>query len=131
MRIRWLASLLALGLGTAACETTRMDDTETLEETVRTYAVSEGTKALAVAADERGKRAWGAQYGKGVSEERAVREALDVCDDSARARGVQADCYLFAVNDRQPRGTLEKCQSGRINPKRCAVQRDYAPLLAR
>jgi hypothetical protein len=125
-----LALCLALGLGSLACETTRMSDTETLEEAIRTYAVTEETKAFAIAADESGKRAWDAAHGKMMSEERAVRDALKACNENARARGVQADCYLFAVGDEQPRKTLEKCQSGQINAKRCATQKKYSPLLA-
>lgn len=132
MRIAW-TSLLLLVVATvfgAACETTRVGETETFEEAVRTYAATDGRKALALAADEHGKRAWGAQYGKSLSsEERAIREALDECDANARRYGVQAECHLFAVGEREPRETLEKCRARRINPKRCALQQQYAPLL--
>jgi hypothetical protein len=124
-----LALSLALALWTTACETTRLRDTETLEEAIRTYAVTEETKAFAIAADENGKRAWDSKHGKFISEEAAIEGTLDACNDNARSRGVQADCYLFAVGDRQPRSTLEKCQSGQVNKKRCKVQQDYAPLL--
>jgi hypothetical protein len=124
-----LALSLALALWTTACETTRLRDTETLEEAIRTYAVTEETKAFAIAADESGKRAWDSKHGKLISEEAAIEGTLDACNDNARARGIQADCYLFAVGDRQPRSTLEKCQSGQINKKRCKVQQDYSPLL--
>jgi hypothetical protein len=120
---------LALALFTTACETTRLRDTETLEEAIRTYAVTEETKAFAIAADEHGKRAWDSKHGKLISEDAAIEGTLQACNDNARARGIQADCYLFAVGDRQPRSTLEKCQSGQINKKRCKVQQDYSPLL--
>jgi hypothetical protein len=129
------APLLALGLGfglvlgSSACETTRLSDSETFEEAIRTYAVTKETKAFAVAADEHGKKTWASKYGKLLSEEGAVKGALESCNENARARGVAADCYLFAVGDRQPRSTLEKCQSGQINKKRCTVQQDYSPLL--
>ena len=124
-----LAFSFALAVWTSACETTRLRDTETLEEAIRTYAVTEETKAFAIAADENGKRAWDSKHGKFISEEAAIEGTLEACNDNARSRGVQADCYLFAVGDRQPRSTLEKCQSGQINPKRCKVQQDYSPLL--
>jgi hypothetical protein len=124
-----LAPCFVFACALAACETTRLGDTETLEEAIRTYAVTKETKAFAIAADEGGKRAWDAKHGDLLSEERAVRDTLAACNENARARGVQADCYLFAVGDRQARSTLEKCQSGQINKKRCKVQQDYSPLL--
>ena len=133
MEHRSLAPALVLPLAAlllaTACETTRLRDTETLEEAIRTYAVTEETKAFAIAADEHGKRAWDSKHGKLLSEEGAIEGTLQACNDNARARGVQADCYLFAVGDRQPRSTLEKCQSGQIGKKRCKVQQDYSPLL--
>jgi hypothetical protein len=122
---------LALGLASLACKTTRERDVESLEEAIRTYALTDETKAFAIAADENGKRTWDAAYGKLISKERAIEDALRSCTDNARSRGVQADCYLFAVDDRQPKSTLEKCQSGQINKRRCKVQQDYAPLLSR
>jgi hypothetical protein len=132
MNTSWTASLLLLGaaLVASACETTRVGETYTFEEAVRTYAAAEGRKALALAADDKGKRAWGAQYGKSLSsQERATREALEECDANAQRLGVQAECHLFAVGERQSRSTLEKCSARRINPKRCALQEQYAPLL--
>src|SRR5688572_13415307 len=121
MRITWLGSVVAVALLAAACETTRVGETYSFEEAVRTYAAAEGgRKALALAADEKGKRAWGAQYGKRISsQERATREALEECDQNARRLGVQSECHLFAVGDRQARSTLEKCSARRINKKRC------------
>jgi hypothetical protein len=122
--------VLAAALLAAGCETTRVGETYTFEEAVRTYAQAEGRKALALAADEKGKRAWGAQYGKRISsQERATREALEECDENARRLGVQSECYLFAVGDRQARSTLEKCSARRINQRRCLAQEKYAPLL--
>jgi hypothetical protein len=132
MKTPWtsLPALAAAALFASACQTTRVGETYTFEEAVGTYAAAEGRKALALAADEHGKRAWGAQYGKRMSsQERAVREALEECDANARRLGVQAECHLFAVGERQARSTLEKCSARRINPKRCALQERYAPLL--
>jgi hypothetical protein len=129
--LRTVSALLAAAALFASCETTRVGESSTFEEAVRTYAAADGRKALALAADEKGKRAWGAQYGKSLSsQERATREALEECDANARRRGVRAECYLFAIGDRQSRSTLEKCSARRINPKRCALQERYAPLLA-
>ena len=126
---RLLPLLLALG-ALAGCETPRLTGAATFEEAVRTYAAAKGSKALALAADERGKRAWGAQYGRSTSEERAIRDALAECDDSARRLGVEAQCFLFAIGNEEARSTLEKCGAGRIPAKRCQAQQRFAPLLA-
>ena len=123
-----LPALLAAAL--AGCETPRLSGAATFEEAVRTYAASEGPKALALAADEHGRRAWGAQYGRSLSRERSIRDALAECDASARRRGVEAQCFLFAIGNAQSRSTLEKCGAARINPKRCQAQQRFAPLLA-
>ena len=130
-RPRFLAFPLLLGLAAlAGCETPRLSGATTFEEAVRTYAASKGPKALALAADEGGKRAWGAQYGRSTSKERAIRDALAECDASARRLGVEAQCFLFAIGNGEPRSTLEKCRAGSIPAKRCEAQRRFAPLLA-
>jgi hypothetical protein len=122
-----LGAALASGL-LAACQATRVGDAESFEEAVRTYTVSDDKKALALAADEGGQRVWGAQYGS-LDQDRANEDAMEECQRNARRSGVAAQCYFFAVGDREPRATLEGCRSRSINPRRCAAQAKYGPLL--
>lgn len=123
------AAALAAAALLLGCQATRVGDAGTFEEAVRTYSVSEGKKALALAADERGRRRWGAQYGS-LEQQRASRDAMEECQRNARRSGIEAQCYLFAVGDREARSTAEGCREKRINPRRCAAQSKYAPLLA-
>jgi hypothetical protein len=129
LRTRRMHPLLLAAALLAGCETTRVGEASSFEEAVSTYQVADGRKALALAVDEKGSSAWGAQYGRSLSQERSSREAMEECNANARGRGIQADCYLFAIGNKQPRSTLEKCAARRINPKRCAYQQKYAPLL--
>lgn len=122
-----LGAVLAGGLG--ACQATRVGDAESFEEAVRTYTVSDDKKALALAADEGGRRVWGAQYGS-LDQDRANEDAMKECQHNARRSGVAAQCYFFAVGDSEPRATLEGCRGRRINERRCAAQAKFAPLLA-
>jgi hypothetical protein len=121
--------LVLLVAALAACETPRLSGATTFEEAVRTYSAADDPKVLALAADERGKRAWGAQFGRSTSKERAFRDAIAECDASARRLGVDAQCFLFAVGNEQARSTVEKCRAGRIPPQRCQAQERFAPLL--
>jgi hypothetical protein len=118
-------ALVALALG---CEATRVGTAETLEEAIATYRAADEKKAFALAVDEQGRRRWGAQYG-GPDQDRAVADAMEECQRSARASGVTAQCFLFAVGGRESHDTLEGCQARRINPRRCAAQQKYGPLL--
>ena len=119
----------ALGAGfLAACQATRVGEAETLEEAVQTYRVSKDKKALAVAADETGRRVWGAQYGS-LTQDRANEDAMKECQRNAQRSGIAAQCFFFAIGDGEPRATVEGCRVGRINPRRCAAQTKYAPLL--
>jgi hypothetical protein len=127
----WMRSLVAvlLFVPVVGCETPRLSGAASFEEAVRTYAAADGPKALALAADESGKRAWGAQFGRSTSKERALRDALAECDASARRLGVDAQCFLFAIGNSQAHSTLEKCSTGRIPARRCQAQQRFAPLL--
>jgi hypothetical protein len=125
---RALAGALAAAGLLAGCQATRVGDAETFDEAVQVYRVSKDKKALALAADERGRRRWGAQYGS-LDQERANEDAMEECQRNARRSGLEAQCYLFAVGDREPRSTLEGCRAERINPKRCAAQAKYGPQL--
>ena len=128
-RAKRAALALAFGVGVlAACQATRVGDAETFEEAVQTYRVSDEKKALVLAADEQGRRVWGAQYGS-LDQDRANADAMEECEDNARRGGIQAQCYPFAVGDREARSTLEGCRARRINPKRCAAQAKFGPLL--
>jgi hypothetical protein len=127
-RRRVLASCAALAVVALACEATRVGTAETLEEAIATYRAADEKKAFALAVDEQGRRRWGAQYG-GPNQDRAVSDAMEECQRSARASGVTAQCFLFAVGEREPHDTLEGCQARRINPRRCAAQQKYGPLL--
>src|SRR5512144_1152433 len=112
----------------AACQATRVGDAVTFEEAVQTYRVADDKKALVLAADEQGRRVWGAQYGS-LDQDRANADAMEECEGNARRGGIQAQCYPFAVGDREARSTLEGCRAKRINPKRCAAQAKFGPLL--
>jgi hypothetical protein len=118
---------LAAGL-LPACQATRVGTAETLEEAIATYRASDEKKAFALAVDEDGRRRWGAQYGS-LDQDRAVADAMEECQRSAQRSGVTAQCFLFAVGDREPRATLDGCRSHRINERRCAAQSKYGPLL--
>jgi len=122
-----LGAVLAAGL-LAACQATRVGTAETLEEAIATYRASDEKKAFALVVDEQGRRRWGAQYGS-LDQDRAEADAMEECQRSAQRAGVTAQCFFFALGDREPRETLEGCRSGRINPRRCAAQTKYGPLL--
>src|SRR5262249_46976359 len=131
MRHRHLLPLLLLVLLPAclpACQT-RLGESSTLDEAVGVYLDSSGTKAFAIAADERGKRVWGS--GRSLSQDRSNEIALDECAKNAKRLGVEAQCFLFAVGPREAKSTVDGCAARRINAKRCAVQENYAPMLAR
>ena len=128
--VRSAAAPVALALfALLACKSTRLGESSTLDEAVNVYLDSSGTKAFAVAADEHGKRVWGS--GRSLSQDRSNEIALEECASNAKRRGVQAQCFLLAVGKREATSTVEGCAERRINPKRCAVQENYAPLFAR
>ena len=114
-----LALLLSLG-----CATTELDRTSGFEETLRVYGLSKDKKALAVAADENGKRAFAALYGS-WSQASANEKALAECAKNAERSDVQATCYLFATGDEAAPSTLRGCAEGRIGARRCALQEQY------
>jgi hypothetical protein len=114
------ASLLGAGCAT----TERVGDTATFAETVELYRLGDEHKALAVAVNERGRRAWGVLYGS-LSEEDAREKALEECRSNARRAGVDAGCHLFAVDGAVARDTLRGCAEGRIGAQRCALQEQY------
>jgi hypothetical protein len=120
MRLSTLLALL-LSLG---CATTQLPPTSGFEETLRVYRFSKGKKALAVAVDENGKKAFAVLYGS-WSQASANEKALVECTRNAEQRGVQATCYLFATGDEAAPSTLRGCAEGRIGARRCALQQQY------
>src|SRR5262245_53835319 len=102
-----------------ACQGTRLGESSTLDEAVDVYLDSSGTKAFAVAADEGGKKVWGS--GRSLTQNRSNEIALDECAKNAKQRGVQAQCFLLAVGEREAKATVDGCAQRRINAKRCVV----------
>lgn len=114
-----LALLLSLG-----CATTHLPPASGFEETLDIYRHSEGKKALAVAVDENGKKAFAVLYGS-WSQASANEKALVECSKNAEKSGVQATCYLFAAGDEAAASTLRGCAGGQIGARRCALQQQY------
>jgi len=119
LRPTLLALLLSLG-----CATTQLAPSGGFEEALDVYRLSSGKKALALAVDENGKKAFAALYGS-WSQKSADRKALDGCNRNAARRSIQAQCYLFATGDEAAPTTLRGCAEGRIGARRCALQQQY------
>ena len=120
MRFPTVLALL-VGLG---CTTTQLGPSGGFEETLDVYLLSSGKKALALAADESGRKVFYAHYG-GWSQKSAEEEALAECNRAAADKGVEAQCYLFASGDEAAPSTLRGCAAGQIGAKRCALQQQY------
>ena len=120
MILRAVLSLL-LGLG---CATTQLAPTSGFEETLDVYRLSSGKKALALAVDENGRKAYSVLFGA-WSQKSANQRAMAACNANAARRGVEAQCYLFAVGDEAAPSTLRGCAEGRIGARRCALQQQY------
>jgi len=120
----WLGFLILVTAPGGCTTTSHMEGARTFPEAVKIYRLSDGKKALAVAADEQGKRAWGVLYGSS-RQEHANKNALEDCQRNAARSGVRAECYLFAVGDVQAANTVKACSEGRIGSRRCAVQAKY------
>jgi len=111
-------------LPSLGCATTQLAPSGGFEETLGVYRLSSGKKALALAADENGKKAFAALYGS-WSQGSANQKALAECNKNAARSGVQAPCYLFATGDEAAPTTLQGCANGRIGARRCALQQQY------
>ncbi len=120
MRLSTLLVLL-LGLG---CATTQLAPASGFEGVLDVYRFSSGKKALALAADEKGKKAFSVRSGD-WSQKSANRKALAACNAKAARHGVEAQCYLFAIGDEAAPSTLRGCAKGWIGAKRCALQRQH------
>jgi hypothetical protein len=120
MRFPTLLALL-LGLG---CATTELAPSSGFEEALDVYRLSSGKKALALAADESGRKVFYAHYG-GWSQKSADEKALAACNSNAARKGIEAQCYLFASGDEAAPSTVRGCAEGRIGAKRCALQQQY------
>ena len=107
---------------TLSCVTT-LDSASTFPETLEMYRLQSGTRALAVAVDESGRRAWGVY--EAPLQGTANKRALEVCRGNAARVGIRAPCFLFAESDAQSEETLIGCGEGRIPRSRCALQSRY------
>lgn len=122
--------LLALAAALAGACTTQLPPVEgSFEDAIAVYLDSEPEKALALAADEAGRSAWGAAVGAwtvGGARDRA----LEACRASAERQGVEAPCHLFAVGEAPAESILRACGEGRAGERRCALQKTHGPRLA-
>ncbi len=118
-----LATLLTLVLF-LGCSTTMLAPDSGFEEVLDAYHLSGGKKALALAVDAKGRKAYSVRSGD-WRQKSANRKALAACNSKAARHGVDAQCYLFAIGDEAAPSTLKGCAMGRINEKRCAFQRRY------
>jgi hypothetical protein len=120
MRVATLLTLV-LFLG---CSTTMLAPDSGFEEVMGAYHLSGGKKALALAVDERGKKAYAVRSGD-WRQKSCNRKALAACNAKAARHGIEAQCYLFAIGDEAAPSTLKGCAKGRIGEKRCAFQRQH------
>jgi hypothetical protein len=123
-------ALLAALVGCASWFTTQLGETSTLEGALRVYASSKEKKAMAVAADERGRRTWGVLYGS-YTQEHANEKAIEACEKNARHSGIQAPCHLFAEGDAPAPSTVRACRAGTIGARRCELQNRFFELYPR
>lgn len=121
----WLLPLL----GCAAFQATRAGRPLTFKEAVGVYRVSQEKKALSVAVDDGGRRAWGAFY-DATLQGFANDEAQEECERSASSAGVNAPCRLFAEGDGPARSGTEACLRRDYPEPWCALLNRYAPALA-
>ncbi len=120
MRLPTLLALL-LGLG---CVATQLPTTSGFEEALDLYRLSSGKKAMALAMDKSGSKAFSFYYGH-LLQKSANRKALAACNAKAARGGVEAQCYLFAIGDEAAPSTLRGCTKGWIGARRCALQQQY------
>jgi hypothetical protein len=117
-------TLLALSL-ILGCAGTQPAPSRSFAEILDLYRTSGGKKALALAADENGKKAYVIVHGT-WRQKSADEKALATCNERAARSGVLAQCYLFASGDEENASTLRGCAEGRIGATRCALQRQYS-----
>jgi hypothetical protein len=117
-------TLLALSL-ILGCAGTQPAPSRGFAEMLDLYRTAGGKKALALAADENGKKAFAIANGR-WRQKSADEKALTTCNEGAAKSGVLAQCYLFASGDEEAAPTLSGCAEGRIGAKRCALQRQYS-----
>jgi hypothetical protein len=117
---------LVLGLACSTLQATRVGEPSTLQDAIRVYRTSEGKKAMALAVDDRGRRAWGAFY-KSKLQSLANEEALEECTRNAGRAAVDAPCHLLAEGDASSPETLADCRAGKVSRERCEAQKRYGP----
>ena len=123
MRIFTRLSLFTLLAG-LACTTTQLPPASGFEEALDVYRLSSGKKAMAVAVDEEGRKEFSVLYGA-WRQKSANEKALAFCNQKAARRGIEAQCYLFAIGDEAAPSTLRGCAEGWIGARRCALQKQY------
>jgi hypothetical protein len=119
-----ILTLLALSL-VLGCAGTQPAPSHGFAEMLDLYRASGGKKALALAADENGKKVFAVVHGT-LRQKSADKKALAICNERAARRGVLAQCYLFASGDEEAASTVRGCSEGRIGAARCALQRRYS-----
>jgi len=125
-----LACTLFTVSGCAALRATRVGQPKTLSEALTVYRKAEEKKAIAIAADESGKRTWGAFYHAKL-QSFAEEQALEECERNVRTHRIKAQCWLFAEGDEPAAETQLACSRGKPNPKRCALQDRFYQLYPR
>ncbi len=125
---------LLLLLGAAACASTVLSgfDEPDFGEVVSEYRGLQSHKALALTTEANGRWAYGVRFAV-ASPEKAIHDALTACRAAARAGGMRAGCYPFAIENEPARETLRGCSppNRRIGSRRCAMQRQYQGALRR
>jgi len=117
-------TLLALSL-ILGCAGTQPAPSRGFAEMLDLYHASGGKKALALAADENGNKAFAIASGR-LRQKSADQKALATCNEGAAKRGILAQCYLFASGDEEAASTLRGCSKGKIGATRCALQRQHS-----
>jgi hypothetical protein len=125
-----LLTALAVTSGCEAFRATRVGQPETLSEALAVYRKADEEKAIAIAADESGKRTWGAFYHASL-QSFADDQALEECERNVHTHRIKAQCWIFAQGDEPAAETQLACSRGEPNPKRCALQDRFYQLYPR
>jgi hypothetical protein len=100
---------------------------ERFEDAWRVYRLSEDAKAMALAIDDAAsRRVWGYRYGY-LGQDGANKGALEDCTERAQARGLRAQCHLFAVGNRRSPAAVAACADGRAQKSFCDLMNELIP----
>ena len=115
-------ALLAVATALASCTTTAdVGQGSSFAEALELYRLGKSEKAMAVAVDASGRRAWGFLDGS-LTKDHAKEKAVESCRRSAERAGVAAPCRLFAVGDAPAPETAQACREGRLPERFCMLQ---------